>query len=56
MVLTAPRSAERVFGLSPNARNVPNFFSKPELARISHEANVPRIERRTDSISWNRIL
>jgi hypothetical protein len=29
MVLTAPRSAERVSGLSPNARNVSNFFSKP---------------------------
>jgi hypothetical protein len=29
MVLTAPRSAEHVFGLSPNARNVSDFFSKP---------------------------
>jgi hypothetical protein len=43
MVLTAPRSAERIFGLSPNARNVFEFFSNPFLCvfngpiRVFHE-------------------
>ena len=54
MVLTAPRSAEHVFGLSPNARSVSDFFSKPYDSECEGGGNAPatRIARRGKFFIW----
>jgi hypothetical protein len=56
-LLAAPRSAEHVFGLSPNARNVSDFFRKPYFGlaeKLSTTLNAKEIYSFREVFPWSR--